>query len=189
MNINSHSALVQLRLQVIVNKEVDIYVALHPTYEPYREDLKGEVFLTVLRHLPTGKPDTYLKKAASNSLFRAIRDINSPTRHSPIKMLNSRYEDEADEQDEDTDADDATSKCALEACDETSRSPREIVEGNELMRKINKLLMEVDSVTRSLVSDRIEGIPIRESADKVGIPKSTAAERLNAFKESLKALL
>lgn len=178
----------QVRLRETINKEVDIYISEHPSYISYREDLKGEVFVTIVRRMGEEKPDSYLKQAAKRTLYQKIRDISDVNRTSHLQFLNNC--DLREQQDDEESQDEACSRMAEEQdMASPEGNPRKQLEGRELLEVLERQLQKADSTTARLIRDRIDGIPIRDSAALLNLPKSTAFELISKFRSTyLKAL-
>ncbi len=186
------TAACQVRLRETVNKEVDIYIASHPSYISYREDLKGEVFVTIVKRMGEEKPDAYLKRAARLTLYQMIRDISDMNRTSHLQFLNNNdLREQPDGEREDGESQDEACSRMAEEQDMVSPegNPRERLETRELLEVLEKQLQKADSTTAQLIRDRLEGIPIRDSAAALNLPKSTAFELIAKFRIAfLKAL-
>ena len=179
----------QLHLRVVVDKEVDIYIAAHPTYLPYQEELKREVYTKVIHRIPENKPTTYLKKAARNTLFQQIRDISDKNRNSNIRFLASAAPKKSDGTAKKESQDDYCERCAHEAGMLGGRSPHDILVGKETEQLIEQLLNQGGTTLRTLIEDPFAGISIRDSARKLGLSKSTAFDIISKFKGELIELL
>lgn len=185
---------VQIFLRDIIAKEVEIYTHQHPSYAPYEDDLVGEIFITIAQRLRSkGFPQsrTYLKAAAHNELMHHIRDINSDTRTSTLRMLgrgdceyfHPRMNETSDPYGSPTHQD------YSELPDKETRSPGIIVAQKEEVQILLAEIQKVDLVLRVLIRDRTEGIPIRNTARKLGISKSRACRLILDFQNKLTDLL
>lgn len=190
IKINSatvQSASTQLRLRAIVNKEVDIYLALHPTYRQYKEELQGEIFLSILKKLSDEKADNYLKAAAQKTLRQFIRNINAPTRKSNIQMYTYPRIDSDEEN-----AGEQEDYCA--PCDDALElplpmNPHEMLERKETCTILRKMYKDSTPTMQALLKLTSTGISIRKSARQLGLSKSTAATLICKFRAEFLKLI